>query len=138
MAGYIENGSLSIQPISDTQASILDMLLFPGFTRMSTAIQGYLTIDLSVYVPLLCFFGLFVFACGRICKYLLGWLETYCSKSPLYSNKERPHVLTISSSCPEVHLLSYASFRGDPNRALFANSPSCVSGKPAISTGCDY
>jgi hypothetical protein len=85
MAGYIENGSLPIQPISDTQASILDMLLFPGFTRMSTAVQGYLTIDLSVYVPLLCIFGLFVFACGRICNYLWGRLETYCSKNPLLS-----------------------------------------------------
>jgi uncharacterized membrane protein len=82
MAGYIESGSLPIQPISDAQASILDFL-FPGFTRMSTAIQWYLTIDLSVYAPLLCFFGLFVFACGRICKYLWELLETYCSKNPL-------------------------------------------------------
>ncbi|KAG4430458.1 hypothetical protein IFR05_014066, partial [Cadophora sp. M221] len=60
MAGYIQNGSLPIPPISDAHASILDMLLFPGFTRMSTAIQGYLTIDLSIYAPLLCFFGLLV------------------------------------------------------------------------------
>ncbi|PMD60194.1 uncharacterized protein K444DRAFT_513049, partial [Hyaloscypha bicolor E] len=76
MAGHFENGSLLVQPLSDAQASILDFL-FPGFTRMSTAVQWYLTIDLSVYAPLLCFFGLFVFACGRICKYLLGLLETY-------------------------------------------------------------
>ena len=86
MAGYNENIYLPIQPISDTQASILDFF-FPGFTRMSTAVQGYLTVDLNVYAPLLCFFGLIVFACGRICKYLLGFLETYCSKTPLYSNE---------------------------------------------------
>jgi hypothetical protein len=95
MAGYIESGSLPIQPISDAQASILDFL-FPGFTRMSAAVQGYLTIDLNVYVPLLCFFGLIVFGCGRICKYLWGLLETYCSKNSLYPNK-RTHFLTISS-----------------------------------------
>jgi len=81
MAGYIENSSLPIQPFSDAQASILDFL-FPGFTRMTTAVQWYLTIDLSVYVPLLCFFGLIVFACGRICKYVWGLLETYYSKNP--------------------------------------------------------
>ena len=74
MAGYIENKSLPIQPFSDAQASILDFL-FPGFTRMSAAVQGYLTIDLNVYVPLLCFFGLLVFGCGRVCKYLFGLLE---------------------------------------------------------------
>jgi hypothetical protein len=84
MSGYIENNSLPIQPLSEAQASILDFL-FPGFTRMSTAAQWYLTVDLSVYAPLLCFFGLFVFACGRICKYLWGLLETYCSKNPLLS-----------------------------------------------------
>ena len=78
MAGYIENGSLPAQSISDVQASILDMFLFPGFTR---AVQGYLAIDLSAYAPLLCFFGLFVFACGRMFKYLWGLFETYCSKS---------------------------------------------------------
>lgn len=80
MAGYIENISLPIQPFSGAQASILDFLV-PGFTPMSTAVQWYLTIDLSVYAPLLCFFGLFVFACGPICKYLWGLFETYCSKS---------------------------------------------------------
>jgi hypothetical protein len=71
MAECNVNDSLPIQPFSDAQASTLD-LLFPGFTRMSTAIQGYLTIDLNVYTPLLCFLGLLMFACGRICKYLLG------------------------------------------------------------------
>ncbi|PMD54987.1 uncharacterized protein K444DRAFT_538406 [Hyaloscypha bicolor E] len=60
MAGYIKNGSLPVQTISDTQASILDFL-FPGFTRMSAAVQGYLTINLNVYIPLLCFFGLIIF-----------------------------------------------------------------------------
>jgi uncharacterized membrane protein len=82
MAACNQNDPLPILPISDAQASILDFL-FPGFTRMSTAIQWYLTIDLSVYAPLLCFFGLFVFICGRICKYLWKLLETYCSKHPL-------------------------------------------------------
>ena len=90
-----ETGSLPIQPFLDAQASILDML-FPGFTLISTAVQWYLTIDLSVYVPLLCFFGLIVFGCGHICKYLWGLLETYCSKNSLYPNK-RTHFLTISS-----------------------------------------
>ncbi|RDL41311.1 uncharacterized protein BP5553_01290 [Venustampulla echinocandica] len=66
-----------VHSISDAQASILDLVLFPGFTRMSTAIQGYLTIDLSVYVPLMCFFGLVVFVCRRIWERLLGWLETH-------------------------------------------------------------
>ena len=89
MAGYLENISLPIQPISDAQASILDFL-FPGFTRMSAAVQWYLTIDLSVYVPLLCFLGLLAFGCGHICKYLWGLLETYYSKNPLYLNETPP------------------------------------------------
>jgi hypothetical protein len=76
MAGHFENGSLLVQPFSDAQASILD-LLFPGFTCMSAAI------DLNAYVPLLCFFGLFVFVCGRVCKYLFRLLETYCCKNSL-------------------------------------------------------
>jgi hypothetical protein len=69
MAGYIKDSSLLIQPISDAQASILDFL-FPGFTRIFTAIQWYLTIDLNVYVPLLYFLGLLAFGYGRIYKYL--------------------------------------------------------------------
>jgi len=84
MAGYIENVSLPILPISDAETSILDFL-FPGFARMSTAVQWYFRIDLRVYAPLLCYFGLFVFACGRICTYLWELLETYCSKNPLLS-----------------------------------------------------
>ena len=84
MAEYIENVSLPIQPFSEAQASILDFL-FPGFARMSTAVQWYLSIDLSVYAPRLCFFGLFVFVCGRICMHLWKLLETYCSKNPLLS-----------------------------------------------------
>ncbi|KAF8540210.1 P-loop containing nucleoside triphosphate hydrolase protein [Trichophaea hybrida] len=75
MAGYIEN----------------------GFTR---AVQGYLTIDLSVYVPLLCFFGLFVLACRHICKYLLGWLETYCTSTVYLRYREDAYdilMLWISS-----------------------------------------
>jgi len=51
MAEYNENGSLPIQAISDTQASILDHVLFPGFTRIFTAVIGYLTIDLNPYIP---------------------------------------------------------------------------------------
>jgi len=82
-----KNGSLPVQPISDAQVSILDIFLFPGFTR---AVQVYLAMELSVYVPLLYLLGLFVLACRRICKYLLTWFETYCSKSPLYSNNETP------------------------------------------------
>ena len=66
MAACNENGSLLTQPFSDAQASILD--LFPYFTRMSATVQGYLTIDLSVYIPLLFFFRLIVFSCGRIYK----------------------------------------------------------------------
>jgi hypothetical protein len=90
-----ETGSLPIQPFLDAQASILDFL-FPGFTRVSAAVQGYLAVDLNLYVPLLCFFGLVVFGCGQICKYLLGLLETYYSKNSLYPNK-RTHFLIISS-----------------------------------------
>ncbi len=89
MAGYLENIYLPIQPISDAQASILDFL-FPGFTCMSTAVQGYLTVDLNVYVPLLCFFGLLAFGCGRLCKYLWGLLKTYCSNNLLYLNEIPP------------------------------------------------
>jgi hypothetical protein len=102
MAGYIENSSLPVQPFSDAQASILD-LLFPGFTRMSAAVQWYPTIDLNIYAPLLCVLGLLMFACGRICKYLLRLLETYFSKCIFYSNK--PHFLTVSSfnyPCPTL------------------------------------
>jgi hypothetical protein len=90
-----ETGSLPIQQFSDAQASILDFL-FPGFTRMSAAVQGYLTIDLNVYIPLLCFFGLLVFVCKRICEYLWELLETYYSKNSLYPSK-RTHFLIISS-----------------------------------------
>jgi hypothetical protein len=79
MAESNKNGSLPIQAISDTQASILDFVLFPGFTRISTAVQEHLTVDLNLYVPLLCIFGLLVFIGRRICEFLLGWLETYCS-----------------------------------------------------------
>jgi len=71
-----ETGSLPIQPFLDAQVSILDFL-FPGFTRMSAAVQGYLAVDLNLYVPLLCIFGLLVFVCRCICESLLGWLETY-------------------------------------------------------------
>ncbi len=35
-------------------------------------------------------------------------------------------------------LLSYASFRGDPNRALVTRSRSCASGKPAMCTDCGH
>jgi hypothetical protein len=73
-----ENGSLPIQPISDAQASILDFV-FPGFTRISTAVQEHLTVDLNHYIPLLCIFGLLVFVCRSICESLLGWLETHFS-----------------------------------------------------------
>jgi len=98
MAGYVENGSLPTQPFSDAQASILDFL-FPGFTRMSAAVQGFLTIDLNVYVPLLCFFGLLVFVCKRICEYLWELLETYCSKNSLYPNKRTHFLITSSFNC---------------------------------------
>lgn len=75
MAEYNENGSRPVQPISGTQASILDFLLFPGFTHMSTAVQEHLTLDLSVYVPLLCVLGLLVFVGRRTWE----WLGTYYS-----------------------------------------------------------
>jgi hypothetical protein len=95
IVGYIENSSLLIQPVSNAQALILDFL-FPGFTRISAAIQGYLAIDLNVYIPLLCFFGLFVFSYGRVYKYLFGLLKTYYYKNSLYSNT-RTYFLIISS-----------------------------------------
>ena len=88
MAGRIHNGTLPISPISDTQASILDMFLFPGFTRMSTAIQGYLTIDVGAYAPVLCFLGILVFACRRIWKSVWEWFQTYCSKHLLSLEQE--------------------------------------------------
>ena len=69
---YNKNGSLLIQPISDNQASILDLVLFLGFTRISTAIQEHLTLDLNLYVPLLCMFGLLVFVYKHIYECLLG------------------------------------------------------------------
>jgi hypothetical protein len=172
---------------------------------MSAAAYVHLIIDLNVCIPLLCFFGFFIFGCGRVCKYLFGLLEPYYRKNSLYPNTrtcfltissfncsfsisrgrsngspdgdgpnslslgtanrpiEQPESITIQVfyhlyrrprvgrsrqrhgdslwSWPELHLLSYTPrgcFRGDPNRALFANSWPCVSGKPAISTGCDY
>ena len=89
MAGLNENGSLPIQPFSDAQASILDFF-FPGFTRVSTATQYNLSIDLSVYASLLCFFGLFVFTGHQIYKYLSGLVQTYYSKNlPCVEKKKR-------------------------------------------------
>jgi hypothetical protein len=79
MAEYNEGGSLPIQPTLYAQASILDFLFFPGFTRISTAVQQYLTVDLNIYVPLLCTFGLLAFLCKHICEYLWEWLGTYFS-----------------------------------------------------------
>ncbi|KIN07483.1 hypothetical protein OIDMADRAFT_108517 [Oidiodendron maius Zn] len=99
MAGYIENISLSIQTFSDAQASILDFL-FPGFTSMSAVVQRCLTIELNVYVPLLCFFGLIMFRCGRICQYLWGLLETYLASTVHFRYREDAYdilLLWISS-----------------------------------------
>jgi hypothetical protein len=79
MAESNRNGFLPIQPISDAQASILDLVLFPGFTRISTAIQEHLTVDLNLYVPLRCIFGLLVFLWRRIRESSLEWLETHYS-----------------------------------------------------------
>ncbi|CZR67190.1 related to BCS1 protein precursor [Phialocephala subalpina] len=77
MAESSTNGSLPMQLISDAQASILDFVLFPGFTRISAAFEEHLTVDLNFYVPLLCIFGLLVFICRHIYECLLGLLETY-------------------------------------------------------------
>ena len=74
-----EGGSQPIQPILYAQASILDYLFFPGFTRISAALQQYLTFDLSVYIPLLCTFGLLAFMCKHAYEHLWEWLETYLS-----------------------------------------------------------
>jgi hypothetical protein len=72
-----KNGSLPIQPISTAQASILDFVLFSGFTRISTAVQEHLMVDVNRYFPMLCILGLLVFVCRRVCESLLEWLETY-------------------------------------------------------------
>jgi hypothetical protein len=48
MTESIKNGSLPIQPISDAQASILDFVLFPGFTSISTAVREHLTVDVNL------------------------------------------------------------------------------------------
>lgn len=66
---------------------------------MSAAVQGYLTVDLNVYVSLLYFFGLVMFGCGRICEYLWGLLETYCSKNSLYPNKRTRFLIISSFNC---------------------------------------
>lgn len=72
MAGHFENGSLPVQPFSDAQASILDFL-FPGFTRMSAAVQGYLTIELErLYSSAL--FLCVVYIRLRTCLQLLFWI----------------------------------------------------------------
>jgi hypothetical protein len=76
MAEPITNGSLSMQLISDAQASILDFVLFPGFTRISAAFQEHLGVDLTFYVPLLCILGLLMFIGRRIYEFLSGLLET--------------------------------------------------------------
>ncbi|KAH6702763.1 BCS1 N terminal-domain-containing protein [Leptodontidium sp. MPI-SDFR-AT-0119] len=128
MAGHIQNGSLPTLPISDAQASILDMMLFPGFTRMSSAIQGYLTIDLSVYAPLLCFFGLLVFACRRICKSLWEWLQTYCTSTIHLHYREDPYdmlILWISfQSFAQNTLSSLVTTNLDPSLSHSRNSHS--------------
>ena len=40
---------------------------------MSAAVQEYLTVDLNVYVPLLCFFGLIVWNSTGYVAYLAAW-----------------------------------------------------------------
>ncbi|KAH8772428.1 P-loop containing nucleoside triphosphate hydrolase protein [Hyaloscypha sp. PMI_1271] len=83
---------------------------------MSTAVQWYLTIDLSVYAPLLYFFGLFVFACGRICKNLLGLLEAYCTSTVYLRYREDSFAQNARSSLVTTDLASSLNrSRNDPS-----------------------
>ncbi len=86
MAEYDDAGSLPTQSILYGQTSILDFLFFPGFTRVSTAVQQYLTVDMNIFVSLLCICGILAFLCKHTCQYLREWLETYFSWGPLSEN----------------------------------------------------
>jgi hypothetical protein len=70
MAEHSDASSLPIQPILYSQASILDFLFFPSFTRVSTAVQQYLAIDLNIYIPLLYIYGMLAFLCKHTYQYL--------------------------------------------------------------------
>lgn len=94
MADSNENSFLLIQPISDSQALISDFVLFSGFPRTSSAVQEHLTVDSHLtwtsthsqdisYVHLLYIFGLLVFVCKPICKYLWRWLKTHSRSCPI-------------------------------------------------------
>ncbi|KAH8585785.1 putative mitochondrial chaperone bcs1 [Bisporella sp. PMI_857] len=98
--------------------SLLDFL-FPSFTRISTATQWYLSIDLSVYTPLICFFGLLVFACGRICRYLFGLLETYCTSTiHLRYREDAYHILML--------WISSQSFAQKARSSLVTTDLACI------------
>ncbi|KAG0647501.1 ATPase family AAA domain-containing 3B [Hyphodiscus hymeniophilus] len=78
MTGFIDNISVLIQAFSDAQVSVL-AFLFPGFTSMSAAVQGYLAVDLNIHVSMLCFFGLVVFGCRRLSEEVNGRKEVSIS-----------------------------------------------------------
>jgi len=94
MAEHSDAGSLPIQPILYGQASILDFLFFPGFTRVSTA---YLAVDLNICVPLLCICGMLAFLCKHTCQYLWELLESYFSLGPSLRTSRETAFLTIGS-----------------------------------------
>ena len=72
MTEYNESSFIQLKQVSDAQASILDLVLFPGFTHISTTVQEHLAIDLNLYVPVLCILGLLVFVCRHIYEGMLA------------------------------------------------------------------
>jgi hypothetical protein len=58
------------QPISDTQALILDLVLFLDYNHIFSVVQEHLTVDLDLYILLLCILGLLVFICRRTLRVL--------------------------------------------------------------------
>ncbi|KAH9213501.1 hypothetical protein DL95DRAFT_426043 [Leptodontidium sp. 2 PMI_412] len=121
MAECNENSSLPIQAISDAQASILDLVLFPGFTRMSTAVQGYLTIDLSVYVPLMYCFGLVVFVCRRMWERLVYDILLLWVSSQSFTQEARSSLATTDLASAPTRFRR--SNDGDTKRKTISYTP---------------
>ncbi|KAH8706865.1 BCS1 N terminal-domain-containing protein [Phaeosphaeriaceae sp. PMI808] len=76
MASFDNASSLPIEPVLSEQISLLDFI-FPGSTRVLTAVLPLLNGDLNVYARLLCACGMFVFIGRYVAEYFAGWLDTH-------------------------------------------------------------
>lgn len=62
--------------MANPQTAILDMLI-PGFSLISTALEQYLFIDVSLYIPIALATGLFVFIFRYVNEWLWNLVELY-------------------------------------------------------------